>query len=484
MMVRQFRLINAKGDALNFNDMDTFAATPTGLGISFSNEYYQLGTNFIPAGQVLNQGKFQVQLIIGAESGDPYRVFQRIITFLNEAPYQLAYDIDTGSYLRDCELAELTKSEIGEWQVFSEPLTLEFTTPWYKNITSSKREYVDQLGDGKIYGVKTNTLSDPAKNWILNADFSDGWNHWQADTSDPQHILLSEEKAIGNNRVMAIQMAGVDGEVTVIHGELDNTSFLVGDTLLFSFYVKLDSSSGSYKNQVGSYQWQGTDGTLLAPQWDNYRGAFPSSPESRIPKASFFTDGINTWKQVRAIYQVASLASLPKTFTISFDMPANHYFTAPVVQKVEQAPSEQGYYTYEYVYEEPKTSNANPNYFNITNASQNMGLLSGAPTVITIEAKTSMSNPSWQLFQESEVIQSDRFFLDMSAGTKLVVSSFPQHQFARLYQPDGSYANVYGAQDLTKTNFITLPEGASTLIFDVDESASVQVTYREERLIV
>jgi hypothetical protein len=141
------------------------------------------------------------------------------------------------------------------------------------------------------------------------------------------------------------------------------------------------------------------------------------------------------------------------------------------------------YYFYEYVYE-GTASPANPSYFSIFNNSQYMGAAEGSPIEITIEAiEEPIVNPGWELFRGSEIIQSDRYLLTIPLGYKLVVSSFPDNQYARLVAPDLTFSNVYQQQDLTKTNFITIPTGASTLVFRIS-GAKISWTMREERLLV
>ncbi len=64
------------------------------------------------------------------------------------------------------------------------------------------------------------------------------------------------------------------------------------------------------------------------------------------------------------------------------------------------------------------------------------------------------------------------------------MSSYPEDQYARIYNPDGSYVNISQYQDITKTNYILIPEGDSTIVFYIDKTAGVQLTYKEERLLV
>ncbi|MCM0582797.1 phage baseplate protein [Weissella diestrammenae] len=139
-----------------------------------------------------------------------------------------------------------------------------------------------------------------------------------------------------------------------------------------------------------------------------------------------------------------------------------------------------GFYAYDYVYEEPAASTDNK-YFHIKNESVYLGASTGSPLTVIIHGP--VTNPAWELHVNSELLFSDRYFIDIPAGDTLVVSSVPQNERVELIGIDGTVSNVYSAQDYTKSNFVNIPKGESTLIFDVG-SAKVEYTYREERLVV
>ena len=135
-----------------------------------------------------------------------------------------------------------------------------------------------------------------------------------------------------------------------------------------------------------------------------------------------------------------------------------------------------------YVYQESSRP-SNEKVMSLNNKSQYFGLQSGSPSVITVKGPCSV-NPTWTVVQKGNVVATDGFVLTLTDNQKLVVSSHPEDQYARLYNPDGSYVDVSQLQDYTKTNFVKIPEGESTILFYLDADSDVNITFKEERLLV
>jgi len=111
----------------------------------------------------------------------------------------------------------------------------------------------------------------------------------------------------------------------------------------------------------------------------------------------------------------------------------------------ENASNIEHYYIYEYIYE-GATFNPNPKYFSIVNDSRYMGLNVNAPIEITIEFSDNAAPypVEWVLYRGSAVIASDAFTLEQSVvDGKLVVSSFPEDQFAVFVHPTGEVEGQY-----------------------------------------
>ncbi|HFI0151007.1 TPA: phage distal tail protein domain-containing protein, partial [Streptococcus suis] len=151
-MVRNFKLINARGDVLDLMKSSHFAHNPSGLGIAFSNDYSQSKADFILNKSELSQAELNLTVAFGINTKQAYKDFETVGVFLNFQPMTLVYFTDdTDEYLRDCRLASLSKSELQAGRVLDEGIVLEFTSPWYRWEEGKIPPYSDQVGDGKVY---------------------------------------------------------------------------------------------------------------------------------------------------------------------------------------------------------------------------------------------------------------------------------------------------------------------------------------------
>ncbi|OIM32208.1 hypothetical protein ATX69_09700 [Oenococcus oeni] len=119
----------------------------------------------------------------------------------------------------------------------------------------------------------------------------------------------------------------------------------------------------------------------------------------------------------------------------------------------------------------------------LINNSKYFATQQGSPCIVTITGP-STSTISWKIVQDGNTIASDSFNISLTSNQKLVVSSYPNNQFARLYNPDGSYVDISQYQDFTKSNYVLIPEGESTVLFNIDNTAQASIVFKEERLLV
>lgn len=136
------------------------------------------------------------------------------------------------------------------------------------------------------------------------------------------------------------------------------------------------------------------------------------------------------------------------------------------------------YYVYPFVYE--SDYNGKSGVFQIENNSVYIGSAKGSPVEITVHGPC--TNPFWEILDGSKVLQSDGYNIDVPDGYKLVVSSVVQKQRVKLIAPDGTISDVYQQQDLSRSNFVTIPEGHVTLAFH--NVGDVSFNYREEYITV
>ncbi|MCH4162383.1 MAG: phage baseplate protein, partial [Lactococcus raffinolactis] len=179
MTSRKFLLYNSEDDLVDLNNHEIFVFNPTGLGVSFSNSFSNVSANFLQEKSVLNSASLKLDIIFSRNSTTPYEKYEEFVKFLNKPPFKLIYEISGKTFQRDCVLSELSKGEIVT-NVLAESLTLDFTTPFYKEISETYKPNSDAEGDGKIYAG----INKP-RNLIANPNFLNNMQDW-SNTSDPE----------------------------------------------------------------------------------------------------------------------------------------------------------------------------------------------------------------------------------------------------------------------------------------------------------
>ena len=489
-MIRQFRLYNSKDDMIDLlNNLDFFGVDPEGLGVSFDNALYGSNANFLPSGRALNAQQFTISILFGAETGESYQRYRDFVQFLNKPPYRLFYETDAGAYYRDCLLSELTKTELNEYFVLQESFVLDFTTPFYRWVNESYEPTPDTAGDGKIYvddgGVQTafykhnvyawsadgtdrlttvypNENLFSAKDWQNRPSFS-FWNipamkiivepnteyvmstnipNWADNTTCD--LFVFDSSGTPNSRINGVALNKPRKVTTLADGivivAMRNREFNTG-----AWWAKLEI---------------GDTPTIYTPApSEDYAKAYPTFLGTRFDNTEL--DSTNP----------SDYSWQPYNQTKSMGDDGNKGIL------ISQRDSEH-YYKYPYYYE--SDYNGKNGVFTIRNDSVYIGASVGSPVEITIYGPC--SNPYWEVLIGSTVDQSDGFNIEVAEGYRLVVSSVATEQRARLIAPDGTVSNVYQQQDLARSNFVTLPEGQSRLIFH--NVSTVKFRYREEWVTV
>lgn len=482
-----FALTNARGETVDINNDKLLSYTPTGLGVQFTNTYSQYETYFKATKSTVTQGQFQIYILFGDVESQAYQTFSDFAQFLAYQPLTLTYTTDSGTWYRDGRLNSLTKTEIGGSTVFAtdrinESFTLEFINNWYNNKSAEYKSYDPDpnLGTyGKIYGNPFNPLYRN-RNFVLN---SSGLN--ASATNRPAMQANGVGSAVSNATVtynsdsMTLTYTGTGTQewyyalaeayksyasgnldktkqytISVdVKGTVPNVAFRMNN--VFSPSVSINNSTWTTLTYTFTFP------DLTSPNSDNYYIRLNASATT-----SGFTKG-----------QTLSF----RNFKLEEGNKATYWTPAP-----EDSPSVEYTYVYApyYVYIEANR-NTNEQSVPLVNKSQYFGLQKGSPCIITIGGSpTDTLSPSWSVIQNGSIVATDGVLVALSKNQKLVVSSYPEDQYARVYNPDGSYADVSQLQDFTKTNFVQIPEGESTVLFYVDNQATVNLTFKEERLLV
>ncbi len=451
-----FALTNARGETVDINNDKLLSYTPTGLGVQFTNTYSQYETYFKATKSTVAQGQFQIHILFGDVESQAYQTFSDFAQFLAYQPLTLTYTTDSGTWYRDGRLNSLTKTEIGGSTVFAtdrinESFTLEFINNWYNNKSAEYKSYDSDtnLGTyGKIYRPKYDPHVD--RNYIL-------------DTANPKTQTSN----------------GTDGQ------DLYDKAI---------FYKSLDQWAKTDTQYRISFDWNlktalTNDMELTVifnqPPWQHFTIAIPANKLTGHVDMSFtlWSSTISakpTGLTFRIMGQMASGNTI--TYSNLFIKSGTISTTwTPAPEDKLAIPSGYAYAPY-YVYQESNRP-SNEKVMSLNNKSQYFGLQSGSPSVITVKGPCSV-NPTWTVVQKGNVVATDGFVLTLTDNQKLVVSSYPEDQYARLYNPDGSYVDVSQLQDYTKTNFVQIPEGESTVLFYLDADSDVNITFKEERLLV
>lgn len=135
-----------------------------------------------------------------------------------------------------------------------------------------------------------------------------------------------------------------------------------------------------------------------------------------------------------------------------------------------------------YVYIESDSS-GREKAITLENNSEYWGTQDGSPMLVEVIGSSTVS-PNWKIVQDSEIIAEARFNITLANNQRLLVSSYPEDMYARVYNPDGTYSDVSGYGDFTKANFLRVPQGTSTFLAELDKNTALNVTFKEERLLV
>lgn len=180
--IRQLKLYNGRNDLVDLvNERWIFGTNPDDMGAKFGNDTFQIGANTLLSKRRLETSTLKLDMYYGLEQITEYESFNKFVEFLNYTPYKLSYENDAvGEVFRDCILSEVTRPDISEDGMLIGSLSLDFLTPFYKEISETYKPNSDTEGDGKIY-----TGTNKPRNLIANPNFLNNMKDW-SNASDPE----------------------------------------------------------------------------------------------------------------------------------------------------------------------------------------------------------------------------------------------------------------------------------------------------------
>ena len=137
-MVREFKLINEKGQEFSLMDIynHTLLTEPAGLGYTYITEYQQLGDTFISNLRNIQQGQ-----INGTLNFINYENYTSFVNFVESSEnlrfgYKIPYSDGTiKEYFKDVQIQSLSKTQLQTNGILSEAVVFDCLSLWYEENT-------------------------------------------------------------------------------------------------------------------------------------------------------------------------------------------------------------------------------------------------------------------------------------------------------------------------------------------------------------
>lgn len=145
-MVREFKLINEKGQEFSLMDIRNYCllTDPSGLGYEYSAEYEQLGNTFISNIRQISQGQIE-----GIANFINYDNYKKMIDFIEGSEelkilYKIPYETGIKEYYKDVEIQSISKTQKQTNAIISEAIVFNCLSLWYEeNIVNYNIEDVE-----------------------------------------------------------------------------------------------------------------------------------------------------------------------------------------------------------------------------------------------------------------------------------------------------------------------------------------------------
>lgn len=257
-MVREFKLINEKGQEFSLMDIynHCLLTDPAGLGYTYTTEYQQLGETFVNNLRKIQQG--QISGTLNFMNYDNYTSFVNFVEgseslrFGYKIPYS---DSSTREYFKDIAIQSLEKTQLQPNGILSEPAVFDCLSLWYEENTI-------------IYTIEPQTNE-------IRWDFE-----WDSRFTDYDTRTL---QYINQGHVEAPIYVEIDGQVInpkielYVEGELYQTVSINAD---IAQYEKLLYDSRENQFFIGKQNTDGTKTTLFGLDYID----FENDNVIRLPK--------------------------------------------------------------------------------------------------------------------------------------------------------------------------------------------------------
>lgn len=137
-MVREFKLVNEKGQEYSLMDIKNYCllTDPSGLGYSYNTEYEQIDEMFFTNLRKMAQGQ-----ISGTINCLYYDNYKALVDFIESSEslkfaYKIPFKDGQKEYFKDVNIQSIEKTEIKTNGIISEPIVFDCLSLWYEENTT------------------------------------------------------------------------------------------------------------------------------------------------------------------------------------------------------------------------------------------------------------------------------------------------------------------------------------------------------------
>lgn len=158
-------MLNERGQQFGLNDRNCFLENPSGLGMESELQFMLIGDTFRKSRKTMKQQTFEGTL--NFMKPNQYEKYKRFMDFiLCSRELELVYEIaEREQYLRKVEFADIKKEEIKDGDILSCPVTMYFTTLFYKK--NQEKYIIKSDAKGMTYPYRLPVRYDDSSNFEI-----------------------------------------------------------------------------------------------------------------------------------------------------------------------------------------------------------------------------------------------------------------------------------------------------------------------------
>ena len=238
-MVRQFRLINEKGQEFNLMDLynSCFLSEPDGLGYSYNTTYEQVGNSFFETLRNVQQGQ-----ITGTANFSCYDNYKSFVDYIENSEnlrfgYKIPYkNLPVKEYFKNINIQNIGKGQIDVDGILKCPVTFDSLSLWYEEnktiySTSAQANEIrwDFKWDSKFVDYNNRTLEYINKGHVTAP-------------------VLIKIKGPVTNPMLTLKVEGQVYQEVEVNVTLQEYEAFEYCTLTNSFYIRKENTDGTYTN--------------------------------------------------------------------------------------------------------------------------------------------------------------------------------------------------------------------------------------------